>query len=225
MVSASGVGTVQARRRNGKQHACEPCRKAKIACDHSLPCCERCKRRKVTEKCVYLAAPMTRPAGSGTAPPGSETGRKEQRHPLPTPSVSAAPSIASPPLSETHVSKEVRSPVSDGPFIKSGGFFGPTNFSAVFLENRDNLVSGNEEMHISNDSEDPPPPSTSLQSQTFLMLAGSGCECNPRVELGAKVLMALPDKNTCNFLLEWYYEKCHECVFFKHTIVSCAKSL
>lgn len=28
------------RRRNGKQQACEPCRKAKIACDHSLPVCE-----------------------------------------------------------------------------------------------------------------------------------------------------------------------------------------
>jgi hypothetical protein len=168
---------------------------------------------------------MTRPAGSVTAPVGTEIGRKEERHPLPTPSVSAAPSIASPALSPTQIFKEVRSPVSSGPFIKSGGFFGPTNFSAVFLENRDNLVSGNEEMQISNDSEDPPPPSASLQSQTFLMLAGGDCEYNPRVELGAKVLRALPDKNTCNFLLEWYYEKCHECILFKHTVMSCAKSL
>jgi hypothetical protein len=44
------------RRRNGKQQACEPCRKAKIACDHVLPVCERCRRRKVVEKCVYLKA-------------------------------------------------------------------------------------------------------------------------------------------------------------------------
>jgi len=48
------------RRRNGKQQACEPCRKAKIACDHGLPVCERCRRRKVPGKCVYVDAPLTR---------------------------------------------------------------------------------------------------------------------------------------------------------------------
>ncbi|TVY65620.1 hypothetical protein LSUE1_G008261 [Lachnellula suecica] len=219
-----GVGTVQARRRNGKQQACEPCRKAKIACDHSLPVCERCKRRKVAERCVYLDAPMTRPApGFLSSPPGIEIRRGPERHQsLPTPSTStSAPSIASPPPS-----KSVRSPAPSGPFIKSGGFFGPTNFSAVFLENHDNLVSGNEDMQISNDSDQPLPPSESLQSQTFLMLAsGETASGSPRVALGAKVLRALPDKNTCNFLLEWYYEKTCEVIYLRHTVLRCAKSL
>jgi hypothetical protein len=233
MASRSGVGSgsVLARRRNGKQQACEPCRKAKIACDHTLPTCDRCRRRKVTEICVYLAAPMTRPPGSSqaTAPPGIEIRKSDRQQSLPTPSPSAAASIASPKNGTAQLAqtpKEILSPALSGPFIKSGGFFGPTNFSAVFLENRDNLVPGNEEMQISNDSEDPLPPSESLQSQTFLMLAtGDSPNCSPRVELGVKVLRALPDKNTCNFLLEWYYEKCHEYVGYKHSTMSCAKSV
>jgi hypothetical protein len=57
--SSASEGSVP-KRRNGKQQACEPCRKAKIACDHSLPVCERCKRRRVVEKCVYLDKPMTK---------------------------------------------------------------------------------------------------------------------------------------------------------------------
>lgn len=152
-----------------------------------------------------------------------------RQQPLPTPSPSVTVSVTSPEVSTTLLAqapKDFQSPATSGPFIKSGGFFGPTNFSAVFLENRDNLVSGNEEMQISNDSEEPLPPSESLQSQTFLMLAtGRSANCSPRVELGAKVLRSLPDKNTCNFLLEWYYEKCHECVGYTHVIMSCGKSV
>jgi hypothetical protein len=48
------------RRRNGKEQACEPCRKGKLACDHTVPVCSRCVRRKITAKCVYHPAPMTR---------------------------------------------------------------------------------------------------------------------------------------------------------------------
>src|SRR4051812_21536002 len=42
------------RRRNGKQQACEPCRKRKLACDHDYPTCHRCQRRKISQDCVYL---------------------------------------------------------------------------------------------------------------------------------------------------------------------------
>ncbi len=57
VMSSRGSGVLP-RRRNGKQQACEPCRKAKIACDHSLPQCHRCSRRKIAHKCEYLDAPM-----------------------------------------------------------------------------------------------------------------------------------------------------------------------
>ena len=32
----------------------------------------------------------------------------------------------------------------------------------------------------------------------------------PRLMLGARVLAALPEHNTCNFLLEYYFEKCYD---------------
>lgn len=47
-------------RRNGKLQACEPCRKGKLACDHTTPFCGRCVRRKSTARCIYHPAPMTK---------------------------------------------------------------------------------------------------------------------------------------------------------------------
>lgn len=46
-------------RRNGLLSSCEPCRKAKLRCDHAIPC-GRCRRRKRTPQCVYHPAPMTK---------------------------------------------------------------------------------------------------------------------------------------------------------------------
>ncbi|KAF2758840.1 hypothetical protein EJ05DRAFT_509736, partial [Pseudovirgaria hyperparasitica] len=48
-------------RRNGKLQACEPCRKAKLRCDHAVPACARCTRRNRADLCVYHPAPLTRP--------------------------------------------------------------------------------------------------------------------------------------------------------------------
>lgn len=100
---------------------------------------------------------------------------------------------------------------------------GPTNFSAVFMENRENL--GNDEIQISVDSEPYVPSYESLQSQTFLMLAGKEQCGSPRVALGTKVLHALPDEHTCKFLLEWWFEKCHECTMPKAGILALANSV
>ena len=122
--SHDGLGTGRLpRRRNGKEQACECCRKAKIACDHTLPVCDRCKRRKIASKCVYLAAPMTRPV-----PDGSRTRSEPTLTNLPlTPSTG---SLASP-TSPTSLRDASAKPTPEsGPFIKSGGFFGK-NFSSL----------------------------------------------------------------------------------------------
>ena len=100
---------------------------------------------------------------------------------------------------------------------------GPTNFSAVFLENRENL--GNDELQITNDSEIYVPSYQSLQSQTFLMLAGKEQRGSPRVALGVKILHALPDQYTCKFLLEWYCEKSNECAYPKASVLAIANSV
>lgn len=57
------------------------------------------------------------------------------------------------------------------------------------------------------------------------MLAGTDYRGSPRVALGLKVLRSLPDKATCNFLLEWYFEKCHECAFHQPSVMATASSL
>jgi hypothetical protein len=49
-----------AHRRNGKAASCEPCRKAKIACDHERPVCKRCQHRGLNSSCFYHPAPLTK---------------------------------------------------------------------------------------------------------------------------------------------------------------------
>ncbi|KAI1339440.1 hypothetical protein F5Y15DRAFT_73081 [Xylariaceae sp. FL0016] len=47
-------------RRNGKLQSCEPCRKSKLRCDHTVPKCSRCVKRKCVDKCVYHPNPLTK---------------------------------------------------------------------------------------------------------------------------------------------------------------------
>ncbi|KAJ5100108.1 hypothetical protein N7532_007109 [Penicillium argentinense] len=46
-------------RRNGQLSSCEPCRKSKLRCDHTMPICGRCIRRDLREDCIYHPAPLT----------------------------------------------------------------------------------------------------------------------------------------------------------------------
>ncbi|GFG17241.1 hypothetical protein IFM5058_08373 [Aspergillus udagawae] len=47
-------------RRNGKSPSCEPCRIAKVRCDHAAPICQRCETRGTGNLCYYHPAPLTR---------------------------------------------------------------------------------------------------------------------------------------------------------------------
>jgi hypothetical protein len=136
-----------------------------------------------------------------------------------------ASSTITSPRTSIQTESSARPNPESGPFIKSGGgFFGPTNFSAVFLENRENL--GSEDIQISNDSQERYPiPYESLQSQTFLMLASNELRGSPRVALGVKILRSIPDQATCNFLMEWYFENSHECVLDKYAMMAIMTSL
>ncbi|KAI6085201.1 hypothetical protein F4821DRAFT_154404 [Hypoxylon rubiginosum] len=46
-------------RRNGKLQSCEPCRRSKLRCDHVVPACGRCVRRRCVDQCVYHPNPLT----------------------------------------------------------------------------------------------------------------------------------------------------------------------
>ncbi|CEJ85165.1 hypothetical protein VHEMI03690 [[Torrubiella] hemipterigena] len=108
------------RRRNGRPQACEPCHKRKVACDHRLPVCSRCKRGGITEQCVYIT--------------------KRTNNVLPTPPKSSelySPTSDSP-------NSLIRPPYSDdGSRAHEGGFgyLGATSFSAVLQEAENSLSS------------------------------------------------------------------------------------
>lgn len=181
------------RRRNGKEQACEPCRKAKIACDHALPICTRCKRRKITDKCVYMSAPMTRITDPAlnidrrqsepiqTQPNGSHQINQQATFPL-TPTTgsstvvspngvtsngytaSVAPSnsalftleraaSASSIITQPRTARDKEASLTLASLgSKTNGFFGPTSFSAVFAENRENLGGNiNDDIPITNE--------------------------------------------------------------------------
>ncbi|EED16901.1 conserved hypothetical protein [Talaromyces stipitatus ATCC 10500] len=66
------------KRRNGQLSSCEPCRKAKLRCDHATPICGRCTQRGQQSTCIYHPAPMTQPR---LAIKKSELKKKRKREP------------------------------------------------------------------------------------------------------------------------------------------------
>ena len=107
------------RRRNGKQQACEPCSRRKVACDHRLPVCSRCMRGRNPDKCVYLPERRTDRSTVSTQPSRLAL----QQSPPESRDTSASP------LNPVRRPDEVP------------GFLGATNYSAVFRENEARLPS------------------------------------------------------------------------------------
>ena len=137
--SSGNAENIAPRRRNGRPQACEPCRKRKTACDHTLPVCLRCKRRSTTAACVYLNSPVAF-ARNATAQANIQT-RSQPTSPTeyPRPGNQSRDAItASRRTSSTsNLPKRVR-PSTDL-FGGHNDYLGETSFSAIFKENRANL--------------------------------------------------------------------------------------
>lgn len=52
------VGQRTQRRVRAKVAACDPCRFAKLACDHTRPTCDRCRRKQTASDCTYRTRPF-----------------------------------------------------------------------------------------------------------------------------------------------------------------------
>ena len=121
------------RRRNGKPQSCEPCRKAKTACDHGLPQCHRCIRKEIVDQCTYHPAPLTGAKRSSRV----------------TKSREASDAVAS--TTSTNDASNLLLLLSRQRSIQSGfgnrnsgrrqssQFLGPTSYSAVLSENQASL--------------------------------------------------------------------------------------
>lgn len=138
-------------RRNGLLSSCEPCRRSKLKCDHTIPC-GRCRRRKRPTQCVYHPAPMTRLLSEDQDSPAinkrsSLTGPRSAADNSPNHSCSSK-STSQGNGSSKHGSSE--GPLRDR-FIadwsrRAGsspgtGVLGPTSYSAVYDESEDVIRS------------------------------------------------------------------------------------
>ncbi|KAI1110575.1 hypothetical protein F5Y14DRAFT_358060 [Nemania sp. NC0429] len=149
-------------RRNGKLQSCEPCRKSKLRCDHVLPVCSRCVKRKCAEKCVYHPSPLTkkRQAGLDQEPPTPPTTVSEGPSPIPRPTIESsepdspgfhtvgvnwlrhaeAPLPAPAKLNRAASAPPLYTHECEGELGRvNPGFFGATNFMSIFTENLSNL--------------------------------------------------------------------------------------
>lgn len=190
------------RRRNGKEQACEPCRKAKMRCDHSLPVCQNCKRRNITEKCIYVEAPQTRPRSQRS---GSRILTQTQySYPQPSPIDPALQGIPAQASKEDEFEDE--SPL----FRPSSGFFGPTSFSSVY----ENDLGPNFDSRQDRSPYSIAPEIGRTEEQT-----------SSRTALGIKVLNQLPNQATCDRLFDLYASKALDKAFHKPTVICCISSL
>ncbi|GAW18374.1 hypothetical protein ANO14919_078490 [Xylariales sp. No.14919] len=151
-------------RRNGKLQSCEPCRKSKLRCDHVVPVCSRCVRRKCADKCVYHPNPLTkRRQVVEKAPPTPATTVNEEASPIPLPTIESSepgsphepgyrtleasqldyeevPLQAPAKLNRAASAPPLRSHQYDGePGRINPGFFGATNPMCIFSENLSKL--------------------------------------------------------------------------------------
>ncbi|KAI0117952.1 hypothetical protein GGR51DRAFT_545834 [Nemania sp. FL0031] len=151
-------------RRNGKLQSCEPCRKSKLRCDHVVPVCSRCVKRRCEEKCVYHPNPLTRKRQTAEgAPPTPATTVNEEASPILLPTIESS-EPGSPASSGYHSFRVTQlnyqeaplqgpakvnraasapplysHPYEGEPGRTNPGFFGTTNFMSIFSENLSKL--------------------------------------------------------------------------------------
>ncbi|OQE27975.1 hypothetical protein PENFLA_c005G04232 [Penicillium flavigenum] len=183
------------KRHNGQPQACEPCRKAKVRCDHTSPKCSRCVLRSLD--CIYHPAPMTkrRPPISHTPiefdttlPDLLTTQNVSSFFQIPTESsvgISLSPTDPSPAASSGLTARSSASK-RNMLFQEQLGQHETTRFSAVFVENQDSfgavmLDATNSNLH-------------ELDREPDVM-------ARSRVELAVRTLLNFPTARTCDMLM------------------------
>ncbi|KAF2086359.1 hypothetical protein K490DRAFT_44726 [Saccharata proteae CBS 121410] len=192
-------------RRNGKLQSCEACRKGKLRCDHIMPNCGRCARRRL--KCVYHPAPMTRGVSARLSEPALSPPLTDS--PIESPRQETAAVAQTVPVT---VSNSVETPAARSAasvnFRLLNGFLGSTSFSAVLTEHEDSLG-------ITESTENEPLPQTTS---------------NPRittehVRKGAEVLSLLKDMPIFDRYIQKFYNTCQGIVTIEPIMKHWASSL
>ncbi|KAE8550986.1 hypothetical protein TMatcc_009059 [Talaromyces marneffei ATCC 18224] len=208
------------KRRNGQLSSCEPCRKAKLRCDHATPICGRCIQRGQESTCIYHPAPMTQPRPTVKK---SELKKKRKREPtlltergitstnfLQRYRVPAVDQQHSPPnkrqVTDQTDPGEAAVPADSGSSetarfrksIFSTGFLGPSSFWAAFDE--PNESSSIRSPATASASTYPPTPSQSSPytesppAETSMAIDSESTTADAdQIECGARILVLLED--------------------------------
>ncbi|KAI2971488.1 transcriptional regulator family: Fungal Specific TF [Aspergillus niger] len=161
------------RRKNGREPACEACRRRKLACDHETPACQRCRRLSL--KCVYLANPLTK--GRARSLPEADSPTVLSNESEGVPSTKTCPGAQ-----------------STTPILESSAeYLGPTSFSSVFVEHRDRFEVDQTLKTPTGGGID----GVGAQSPTQ---RGNPTITPRMLQLGIQILQNLPDERTCNLL-------------------------
>ncbi|KAI5919053.1 hypothetical protein F4810DRAFT_689413 [Camillea tinctor] len=184
-------------RRNGKLQSCEPCRRSKLKCDHVVPTCRRCIRRRCADRCVYHPSPLTKGnQARNELPPTPSTVENDERRPNIIPSVELSESLRSGTLlsqttePRTRLHRAASAPPlhtnHQGAVRVNTNFLGVTNFTSFLSENLRYLGG------VSIDLE-----ASSLQEVTI---------SHDRIAQGFRVLSFLKDSSMINQFVARYYE-------------------
>ncbi|KAI8712230.1 Zn(2)-C6 fungal-type domain-containing protein [Fusarium sp. LHS14.1] len=140
-----------------RQAACDPCRKAKLGCDHGRPTCSRCKDQGKPWSCVYRAMPFKRKRTAAVPSP------------LPEPQESQSPpddphETLSPTLSHTPTASRAQLYHNPGHL---GGSSHVDIFNQIFLEDsdQDTMNNGTPTTHLSSLRDDQPSLRSHYQAQ------------------------------------------------------------
>ncbi|KAF7942510.1 hypothetical protein EAE99_000560 [Botrytis elliptica] len=209
MITSPPSNSSNPRRRKRKDQACEPCRRAKTRCDHTTPICLRCQRKGAAANCIYVPShPPVHPPSHG---PSSEHSISNPSHPV---GDITNDSLVSPQTSGSIDSRIDHAAASR----KVPGFYGPTSFSAPFLDNENGLVSDVDDEGECTFS------AGAIMTPPALSIVTNGQQ-TAEISLGMRILSQLPDQVTCESLMENYTLKSIEYAFHKPTILHCMKSL
>ncbi|KAI1631806.1 hypothetical protein F4809DRAFT_630663 [Biscogniauxia mediterranea] len=189
-------------RRNGKLQSCEPCRKSKLKCDHVVPTCRRCIRRRCADRCVYHPSPLSK--GNRLRNEVSLTPLtlgNDERIPDAIPSVELPEShngvTADTPLPRTFESRARLHRAASAPPLHThhhgsvrvnSSFLGATNFTSFLSENLRYLGGVSIELEA-----------TQLREVTI---------SHDRIARGCRVLSFLKDRPMINQFVARYYEIC-----------------
>ena len=97
-----------------RKAACDPCRQAKLACDHRQPICTRCERRKNASSCVYRAAPFKRARADSHATASTQRNTPNARS------------------TRRHGDRSVNTTPLRRPLYPNPGHLGPSSHIAIF---------------------------------------------------------------------------------------------